>query len=515
MKFRDVAIKNFKQNMRNYSAYFLCSCFTIMLFFMYTTLLFNDAVGNNESLDALTYVFPITIVAIGLFSVFFINYAHQIFMKGRNKEFGIYMTLGMNQSDLKKQVLIENLIISVGSLITGIVAGLLFSRLFQMIILNLLDVDGIEFQLSFRPFICTILTYVLIFGIVLWNTNRKLDKVDIGTLIQDARKKEGREYKRKDSILGIIGVLGMILSVVIVLVLAKNDRMNSNPLLLGGYVVISFTSVYLVLAHGGNALIHRVKNSRGYLGNLLTVNQIHYKFERNKNIIFILSILSTMTIFLVASPFSLVNVTKSIVLIDPYNLEFTRGKGVNEVSDQKMNEIINAVDLEKKTTVPFLTATETMGENTFYKPVLSESSYQQLSGKVLELKDGEAIHLILDWTPGTHGMQKNETWEVTLGGQKEIISLLESERFAWYISSLGSDAMIVVSDEMFERLSKAADEDSAYTFFAIQYKDWENSKEMVEQLKAEIDQKKTASIQYPVDSSVLEYQDLNTRYFYL
>ena len=179
MKFRDVAIKNFKQNMRNYSAYFLCSCFTIMLFFMYTTLLFNDAVGNNESLDVLTYVFPITIVAIGLFSVFFINYAHQIFMKGRNKEFGIYMTLGMNQSDLKKQVLIENLIISVGSLITGIVAGLLFSRLFQMIILNLLDVDGIEFQLSFRPFICTILTYVLIFGIVLWNTNRKLDKVDI------------------------------------------------------------------------------------------------------------------------------------------------------------------------------------------------------------------------------------------------------------------------------------------------------------------------------------------------
>ncbi|MBE5961941.1 MAG: ABC transporter permease [Lachnospiraceae bacterium] len=512
MKFRDVAIKNFKHNIRNYSAYFLCSCFTIMLFFMYTTLLFNDAVGSTESLDVLTYVFPITIVAIGVFSVFFINYAHRIFMKGRNKEFGIYMTLGMNQSDLKKQVLIESLIISIGSLVTGILVGLLFSRLFQMVILNLLDVDGIEFELSFRSFAYTILTYALIFGIVIWNTNRKLDKVDIGTLIQDARKKEGREYKRRDTVLGITGVIGMILSVIIVLVLAKDDRLNSNPLLLTGYMIISFASVYLVLAHGGNALIHRMKMSKGYLKNLFTINQIHYKFERNKNIIFILSVLSTMTIFLVASPFSLVNVTKSIVLMDPYHLEFTRGIGINAISDEDMEKIMSETMVEKKVMLPLLPAAEIREENTWNKPLISESSYRELCGKTLGLKEGEAVQLILDWTPGTHGMQKGETWNINVGNRNETVTLLSSGRFDWYISTMGSDGVLVVTDQTFDRLLQAGGGNAAYTFLAFQYKDWENSEDMVQRLKESIAENGTASVQYPIEASVLEYKDLKQGY---
>ena len=78
---------------------------------MYTTMLFNEDLKGTDQMELVGYVFPTTLVAIGAFSVFFISYAHRTFIKGRNKEFGIYMSLGMNDKDIKNLVLLENMII--------------------------------------------------------------------------------------------------------------------------------------------------------------------------------------------------------------------------------------------------------------------------------------------------------------------------------------------------------------------------------------------------------------------
>ena len=103
MTFKDVALKNFKSHMKKYIICFLCSSFSIMTLFVYSTLLFGDMLKSNSlSKDGLDLLMYISMGAVIAFSIFFINYSTHAFLKSRYKEFGVMMTLGLNKKDILK-----------------------------------------------------------------------------------------------------------------------------------------------------------------------------------------------------------------------------------------------------------------------------------------------------------------------------------------------------------------------------------------------------------------------------
>jgi ABC-type antimicrobial peptide transport system permease subunit len=134
----------------------------------------NKDIKGRDDTVVLSYVFPITMVAIALFSIFFINYAHSAFIKGRNKEFGVYISLGMNAKELRKLINMENIIVCGASLLAGIGVGTLFARLFQMVIMSLLEIKDIRFNLDYLPFLITISVFLLIFATVMASTFFKM-----------------------------------------------------------------------------------------------------------------------------------------------------------------------------------------------------------------------------------------------------------------------------------------------------------------------------------------------------
>ena len=143
MTFKDIAIKNFKANFKKYFAYFLCSSFSIMIFFIYTTLIFNNSLLENLADSSMKIYMIMMTFIVALFAVFFLSYAHSSFIKSRNKEFGLYLTLGMTNKDISRLIKIENTIIIFISLITGLIAGTVFSKLFFLIVINLLNLQNI------------------------------------------------------------------------------------------------------------------------------------------------------------------------------------------------------------------------------------------------------------------------------------------------------------------------------------------------------------------------------------
>lgn len=510
MTFKEVAIKNFKKNIRNYFSYFLCSCFTIMLFFMYTTMLFNDKLPDSDQMELVQYVFPITLVAIGAFSVFFISYAHRTFIKGRNKEFGIYMSLGMNEKDIKNLVLLENVLIAGGSMIVGILIGTLLSRLFQMVVLSMMEIDNIKYQLSYKSFLVTTIVYLVIFAIVLIETNSKMKKMNIGTLLKDARHKEGLAYSKKDTVLGILGFLIMVISVISVAFIASNDKLNSNPAILAVYMLVSFIGLYMALGHGGNYVIHLLKKSKNYYKNLISITQIHHKFNQNKKIIYILSILSTMTIFLVASPFALLRLTEDIALMNPYNLEIIEGKNAYDINGNELNNIFDSYDISKSLEFPFLQGRIRVSgkEATLQKPILSVSYYNQMVGQNVTLDEGEAIHYIIDWTPGLHGVIPGKEYEALVGETSVKITMKDSIRAPWNIVAFGNDGIIVMNDADYEKLQEVAGREDQYCYHGLQFKEWKKSGESVITLKEQLNEK----AEYPINSTITEYNDLKQGY---
>ena len=96
MNFRQLALNNVKGNWRNYKAFLISSCLSIVVFFMYASFIYHpDVVSGNISmrkmitkgLESMNYI-------VVIFSALFILYANSTFLRARKKEFGLLTLIG-------------------------------------------------------------------------------------------------------------------------------------------------------------------------------------------------------------------------------------------------------------------------------------------------------------------------------------------------------------------------------------------------------------------------------------
>lgn len=478
MTFKDVVIKNFLGGMQKYLAYYLCSSFCIIFFFMYATIIFNKNLSGRDDTDVLSYVFPVTIVAISLFSIFFINYAHTAFLKGRNKEFGIYISLGMHSKELSKLVMMENVLIACASIVSGLLVGGMFARLFQMAILDLLEIENIVFTIDYKAFLVSILVFVLIFVINIVVSSRKIGRSDISALLQEVRKGQGKKYSGWHLLLGVFGIILLVVSLMFLLILTKNKELTSNMFLLLCYILVAFFGVYLTIAFGGNVIIHLVKKSKSYYKNMLTVTEIHYKYNQNKKLMFILSVLSTMTIFLVASPFSLLNLCETLAELNKTQLEVVETSNINKDSKELLEKLIPEDMISLQDELNFVFLSKYPGESAIDKsvPILSEKIYNDWMGTNYSIARGECMNVILSWMPENGGYEVGDTLTVYDKEQEYSYKVISSTNGTFAGNSFPSDTILLLSDEDFNKLHNVLSEEQFARLHLLQFKEWKDSR---------------------------------------
>jgi putative ABC transport system permease protein len=478
---------------------------------MYSTLLFNKELNGRPDADVLSYVFPITMVAIALFSVFFINYSHAAFIKGRNKEFGVYITLGMNSVELRKLINIENSIISGGALVVGMGVGTIFSRLFQMIILRLLKIEDISFYLDYIPFLLTTVVFALIFISVVLVTYIKMRRTDISSLLKESRRKEGKNYSTKDMIFGGFGLIIMACSILLLILISNNESLNSNSIVLIIYMLFAFSGVYFSLSNGGNLLIHLLKKKTSYYKNMLAITEIHYKFNQNKKIIFVLSILSTMTIFLVASPFSLLSLSESMAEMDKNHIEFVETSTENIISDETLIEIIDdqEVIVNKELKFIFLSTNKASSGIKDSKPVVSVKEYNAITKNSMQVESGEAYNIVIDWMPGNNGINPGSTHTLYSSNNSYEFKIKDSQKGDWITGakSFPTNSIIVISEQDYNRIMESISEDNIGYYHMIQFKNWKGSDEIVANLRQKLDGK-----DFKISSIIESFESLRKAY---
>lgn len=517
MTFRDVVFKNFKGNLKQYLSYFLCSTYTITVFFMYSILLFNDELMESNR-DLLSYVFPIAMVAIAIFSVFFITYAHTAFVKGRNKEFGIYISLGMDSKELKHMVNIENCMICGASLLSGILIGTLFSRLFQMVILSLLQIDGIGYMLSYKAFLLTLGVFLAIFLVVFGLTSMKMNRMDINSLLREARRSEGKAYQTKDTVLGFVGLLIMAASECLIKIIIGNEDLCSSPMGLLMFAIPGFLGVYMTLTFGGNLILHLIKKTNFYSRHMLELSEIHYKFNANKKIIFILSILSAMTIVFVASPFSLLSLSATIADDGSHDLEFAVTMDRNQISDEEIEEVLkdadaNVTGIQK---VPFLYLYQSAEDEslTNTRVVLPVSVYNALVDANYQVNQGKAINIHANWVPGTFGVEVGSIQTLYAGELSYDFEIQTSGRDTWIVelNTFPSASAFIINDEdydhIYEEVTKEGTDAAQVGYYhLIDFKNWKQEEKAVEAFETVIQDE-----WLPVNSILATYEGLKKGY---
>lgn len=522
MTFKDITFKNFKMNFRDYFAYFLCGVFSITIFFMYATLLFNDAINEKTKENEIIIIFILSIMALTVFSIFFINYAHASFIKSRNKEFGIYMSLGMTGKNLIRMILNENIIMFLMSMSSGLFVGVFLSKILQTTAIKLLDLEGVEYSLNYKSFASTFIVFLIIYLIAQILTEQKLKKLDITQILKESQKNENI-LKKSDSKLGVLGVLLIIASVIMVVAIAGNEDYNTNPIIIISYIGISFLGIYLTISYVGNTIISFLKGSIFYYRNIISITEIHYKFNRNKNIIFVLSILSAVTIFLVASPFSLLQLSGDVAERNIYDLEFVAKNNINNIEMEALDNIImdsNIVIVGERVECEFISLQYDLEASKYdllhSKPIISQSNYNALTGKNLQLSEGEAINIITIWEPGTHGIDSGSTVNFTDGNKLFSFNVIESYHGEW-ISSVGSypsSSGIIISDLDYQNLIGNINSDNVGKYYGWNFESWKNSSVVIDNIKEKIEALNGVekSQFFPVISTLSTYNELKKNY---
>ena len=339
------ALNNLVKNKRFIVPYVLSTIFTIMSFYILSSLAFGDNLNKlPNGIEATKQVLSFGIIVIALFSVIFLFYTYSFLVKRRVKEFGLYSVLGMTKKQIAKILVLETIFIAVTTLVVGIGLGILFDKLMLLILLKLFSAT-VTFGFSITPI--AIVFSVLLFGgiyfLLLLYTVIKIARLRIVALLKDENKGEKEPKSR-----WILAIIGLAL-IGYGYYTAQTVQNPIKAITLFFFAVIAvIIGTYLVFMAVSITVLKIMKNNKNFYykpKNFISVSGLLYRMKRNAVGLANICILSTMVLVTMGSTSALyAGMEKS------YNERFPRQlmvAGYHSTSD-KLKEIENNAKLSAK-----------------------------------------------------------------------------------------------------------------------------------------------------------------------
>jgi hypothetical protein len=400
MNFSSIVYKNLKHNLTRYISFYLVNSFIVAVLFMFGTLFFNDSIPANTK-----GVFNFAFVAIVLFCIIFISYTQTYFLKFRGKEFGVYLTLGMTTRDLKKMIRLENIIIISISLLTGIAAGLLFSRMFYLIIGKVLV--NIEYSVTFNTFLLTFIVFLPIFIISTFFTERYLTKLSIIEVIQSSTKKE--IAVGSNPIIGFLSIIGFAIALFLLPKVYTGDIFDGSKVIFTLFAVVTLVGPFFILGTLISTLQSLIrKYPRSYNNNLLVLSNLAHRFLSYRTILYVVTLMVSMGIFLIGTGYTIHKNTVTFNDLErPYDYMFIENGKYNHISQDKVRKVIkeNGGKIKKYAVLDYLSlpiykikdGKVRTGERSYSNSVIiSESNYNNHMGTNKDIKRGQTLDVFLD-----------------------------------------------------------------------------------------------------------------------
>lgn len=408
-----IAFKNVKKSFKDYTIYFFTLMLAVCIFYTFNSIesqkAMSEITSSGESyVDILSKVISYVSVFIAFILGSLILYANNFLVKKRNKELGIYMTLGMSKNKISKILILETIIVGILSLISGLILGLIFSQGLSILVVKLfgLKMSTYSFVISGKAMIKTVLYFGIMFLLVMIFNSFVISKYKIIDLLTVGRKTE--EVKFKSNIVYLITFILCVISLVTayklileVGLLGIKDKKFLISILLG--VVGTFLFFFSL---SGFILYIVKKNKKIYFKglNIFIVKQINSKVNTNFISMSVICLMLFMTIGMLSTGFSFKNAIESgLKDSTPYdasaNLYIDEGEKANDI--QKSLEYIG-VKFNKEDKVVYYdlytdnkTISEALNLNANMRSLMN---YMKLSdyNKIRALDNQNAIELNKD-----------------------------------------------------------------------------------------------------------------------
>ncbi len=211
-----LSLKNIRKSIKDYAIYFFTLILGIAIFYVFNaldsqTVMMDVSTSTQELIKLMMTILSGVSVFVSFILGFLIIYASRFLMKRRNKEFGIYLTLGMSKRKISFILFLETLFIGILSLIVGLGIGVLMSQLMSLVVANMFEANLTKFAFIFSPKACfkTIIYFSIMYLIVMIFNTISVSKCKLIDLLNSAKKSE--EVKLKNPYLCIIIFIGAII----------------------------------------------------------------------------------------------------------------------------------------------------------------------------------------------------------------------------------------------------------------------------------------------------------------
>lgn len=340
-----LAATNIKKNSKMYVPYILTCIFTIAMFYVIIALANNKGLANMPGAYSVQQILMVGTNIMAILSGIFIFYTNSFLIKQRKKEFGLFNILGMEKRHISKILFFENTYVALGSLIVGLVLGMLLNKLMFLLLLKILDFEvkmGIDFSVS--AFIFTIVLFITIFTLVLINTIRIVYFSKPIELIKGG--KIGEKEPKNKWILTILGVIslggGYYISV------STTNPLAAINLFFVAVILVCIGTYYLFTA-GSITLLKILRKNKNYYyktNHFVSISTMMYRMKQNAVGLSNICILSTAVLVMISSTVSLYVGSEDIlrtryprnIVISKQNPSLDDIKYIEDISKEVLNK---------------------------------------------------------------------------------------------------------------------------------------------------------------------------------
>ncbi|TFD94402.1 FtsX-like permease family protein [Jeotgalibacillus sp. R-1-5s-1] len=404
MKLSELVRRNMLANIRQYYLYFFSLIFSVMLYFIFSTMQYSEVITQAVSFaQGIGASFRTGVFFLAAIMLVFVTYAKSLFFKRRGREIGLYQLIGLSRGAVIRMLLIENMIMMTLAALVGTLLGLLFSRLFLLLFFEIMRFDmSVGFQFSTAALLQTGVLLLLLLVVTSWQTIKFVRKHTLVQLFQSkAETEQIREIKPvRQLMMGLAGILLVAFGYWL------SGRML-NAMLLINMLVVLFSTVlgtYLVfrVSIGWLLTLYR-KQMDGHLQfkHALSLAPLIHRLKSNARMLTLIATLSAITLTLVTGAYSLYySAEEEADILYPHDFIF----------DDMANELGAPADFEQKMKEENLSydhhVIETFSHDVTYQnfdqglgipiesnhPTIVSASDLSEAGVEVSVKPGEAVY---------------------------------------------------------------------------------------------------------------------------
>lgn len=420
-----LALTGIKKNKKLYIPYILTCIGMVMMFYIITFLSSSDMMMNYPGGETIRGILGFGVYVIGFFAVIFLFYTNSFLVRRRKKEFGLYNILGMVKRNIARVMLWETLFICAFSIVLGMALGVLFSKLAELVMVNIMSMDvTFGVTIDYKAIYYTVVLFAVIFFLILLNSLRQVHLSNPIALLHS--ENAGEKPPKANWFFAVLGVL--ILGCAYYLAVTIKDPVTTLAAFFFAVIMV-IVATYLIFISGSVAFCKILQKKKNYYyktNHFVSVSSMSYRMKRNGAGLASICILYTMVLVMISSTVCLyLGKEDSLRERYPRNINVT-------MTSQIYSDLISqdADDVAKRT---FETA-----ENMGYTPV-NAIDYTMLSF-VSYMRDGE---IVFDEDENGFNYVSGDLWQIF------IVSLDDYNRLTGSQENLDEDeVMIYTSKDM-------------------------------------------------------------------